>query len=239
MQIPPWQRLLRAAYLLPWNDGPWRWRRNVVTPSSPPCTDGLCRTLRLPPAAAAGSVRGFLRSWPWAWRVVRNQRVPYFIRSTSAGDLLDIVLIPLLSLAFRCDCCSPSAAVFATAHAQATPIFSHPAAECCSPWSVRTRKEPTIPTVSEAVRISCTGRSGLTGYGAALRYRSVAAAEGRGLTRARHGGFSRHVAAALLRKRMLIPSPGHAGGKKSYKKRHVHKYRDLVTEAGAEALDTE
>ncbi|APD47978.1 hypothetical protein KQ302_05130 [Synechococcus sp. CS-602] len=151
MQIPPWQRLLALlAYLLPWSDGVMfgeslftlfpalQW---TVLPALP-----LLSLQRLVPFG------GFLLFLALFLGVVRNQRVPYFIRfNVLQAILLDIVLI-LLSLAFRL-LLAPLGGSFALRTLSNTVFFGTLLLVLFAVVQCVRGKEPDIPTVSEAVRI--------------------------------------------------------------------------------------
>lgn len=151
MAVPLWQRLLAAlAYLLPWSDAlpfgialfglfpPLQW---LAIPALPVMT-----LQRLVPFG------GFLLFLALFLAVVRNPRVPYFIRfNVLQAILLDIVLI-LVSLAFRI-LLAPLGDGFAvrtlsnTVFLGALLLVLFAIVECLR------GKEADIPTVSEAVRM--------------------------------------------------------------------------------------
>ena len=151
MQIPFWQRLLALlAYLLPWSDG-------VLFGES---LFGLFPVLQLlaVPALPVLTLQrlvpfgGFLLFLALFLGVVRNQKVPYFIRfNVLQAILIDIVLI-LLSLAFRV-LLAPLGAGFALRTLSNTVFLGTLLLVLFAVVQCIRGKEPDIPTVSEAVRI--------------------------------------------------------------------------------------
>jgi len=151
MQIPFWQRLLALlAYLLPWSDavlfgaslfGLFPVLQLLAAPALP-----LLSLQRLVPFG------GFLLFLALFLGVVRNQRVPYFIRfNVLQAILLDIVLI-LLSLAFRV-LLGPFEGSFALRTLSNTVFLGTLLLVLFAAVQCIRGKEPEIPTVSEAVRI--------------------------------------------------------------------------------------
>jgi uncharacterized membrane protein len=151
MDVPLWQRLLAAlAYLLPWSDAlpfggtlfglfpPLQW---FAIPALPVMT-----LQRLVPFG------GFLLFLVLFLAVVRNQRVPYFIRfNVLQAILLDIVLI-LVSLAFRV-LLAPLGDGFAVRTLGNTVFLGTLVLVLFAVVQSLRGQEADIPTVSEAVRI--------------------------------------------------------------------------------------
>jgi len=99
-EIPPWQRLLALlAYLLPWSDGlPFGRSLTNLFPALQWLSLPALPLVLLQQAVPFG---GFLLFLVLFLAVVRNQRVPYFLRfNVLQAILLDIVLV-VLSLAFN------------------------------------------------------------------------------------------------------------------------------------------
>lgn len=152
MQGPPlWQRLLAVlAYLLPWSDAvpfgqalfglfpPLQW---LILPALP-----LMSLQRLIPF---GSFILFLVLF---LAVVRNPRVPYFVRfNVLQAILLDIVLV-LLSLAFSV-LLQPLGAGFALRTLSNTVFLGALLLVVFAVVQSVRGREADIPTVSEAVRM--------------------------------------------------------------------------------------
>jgi len=151
MQIPLWQRLLAVlAYLLPWSDG-------IEFGASLFGLFPLLQLLAVPALPVLALQRlvpfgGFLLFLALFLGVVRNQKVPYFIRfNVLQAILIDIVLI-LLSLAFRV-LLAPLGAGFALRTLSNTVFLGTLLLVLFAVVQCIRGKEPDIPTVSEAVRI--------------------------------------------------------------------------------------
>jgi len=151
MQIPPWQRLLALlAYLLPWSDGVM-FGESLFT-LFPALQWTVLPALQLLSLQRLVPFGGFLLFLALFLGVVRNQRVPYFIRfNVLQAILLDIVLI-LLSLAFRL-LLAPLGGSFALRTLSNTVFFGTLLLVLFAVVQCVRGKEPDIPTVSEAVRI--------------------------------------------------------------------------------------
>ncbi len=152
MQGPPlWQRLLAVlAYLLPWSDAvpfgqalfglfpPLQW---LILPALP-----LMSLQRLIPFGS------FLLFLVLFLAVVRNPRVPYFVRfNVLQAILLDIVLV-LLSLAFSV-LLQPLGAGFALRTLSNTVFLGALLLVVFAVVQSVRGREADIPTVSEAVRM--------------------------------------------------------------------------------------
>jgi uncharacterized membrane protein len=152
MQGPPlWQRLLAAlAYLLPWSDGvPFG---VALFGLFPPL--GWLALPALPVMALQRQVPfgGFLLFLALFLAVVRNPRVPYFIRfNVLQAILLDIVLI-VLSLAFNV-LLRPLGAGFAVRTLSNTIFLGALLLVAFSVVQCVRGREADIPTVSDAVRM--------------------------------------------------------------------------------------
>ncbi|MCP9832676.1 hypothetical protein KBZ14_07550 [Synechococcus sp. HJ21-Hayes] len=99
-EIPSWQRLMALlAYLLPWSDGlPFGRSLTNLFPALQWLSLPALPLVLLQQAVPFG---GFLLFLVLFLAVVRNQRVPYFLRfNVLQAILLDIVLV-VLSLAFN------------------------------------------------------------------------------------------------------------------------------------------
>jgi uncharacterized membrane protein len=151
MDIPIWQRLLAVlAYLLPWSDalpfgrdlfGLFPLLQWLAVPALP-----LATLQQLVPFG------GFVIFLVLFLAVVRNPRVPYFIRfNVLQAILIDIVLI-LVSLTFQI-LLSPLAGSFALRTLSNTVFLGTLLLVLFSVIQCVRGKEPDIPTVSEAVRI--------------------------------------------------------------------------------------
>jgi uncharacterized membrane protein len=147
MDIPIWQRFLAVlAYLLPWSDalpfgrdlfGLFPLLQWLAVPALPLAT--------LQQLVPFGGLVLFLA-------VVRNARVPYFLRfNVLQAILIDIVLI-LVSLTFQI-LLSPLAGSFALRTLSNTVFLGTLLLVLFAVIQCVRGKEPDIPTVSEAVRI--------------------------------------------------------------------------------------
>jgi uncharacterized membrane protein len=147
MEGPPlWQRLLAAlAYLLPWSDGvPFGGALFGLLPA--------LQWLVLPALQQQIPFGGFLLFLVLFLAVVRNARVPYFIRfNVLQAILIDIVLI-LVSLAFNV-LLRPMGAGFALRTLNNTVFLATLLLVVFSVVQSLRGREADIPTVSEAVRI--------------------------------------------------------------------------------------
>ncbi|MCP9850333.1 Tic20 family protein [Cyanobium sp. Morenito 9A2] len=152
MAEPPiWQRLLALlAYLLPWSEGvPFGRSLYGLFPALQWLTLPVVPVVLLQRLVPFG---GFLLFLVLFLAVVRNPKVPYFIRfNVLQAILLDIVLV-LLTLAFNV-LLTPLGASFAirtlsnTIYLGTLVLVLFAAVQCLR------GKEADIPTVSEAVRM--------------------------------------------------------------------------------------
>ncbi len=152
MEGPPiWQRLLAGlVYLLPWSDGVGFGR--ALFSLFPPLQWLVLPALPLMALQNMVPFGGFLLFLVLFLAVVRNARVPYFIRfNVLQAILLDIVLI-LLSLAFRL-LLEPLGAGFAVRTLSNTVFLGILLLVVFALVQCVRGREPDIPTVSEAVRI--------------------------------------------------------------------------------------
>ena len=151
MTIPSWQRLLALlTYLLPWSDGlPFGRSLTSLFP--------VLQWLSLPALPLVLIVQaipfgGFILFLVLFLGVVRNQRVPYFIRFNALqAILLDIILI-VLSLAFNL-LLAPLGGNFAV-RTLANTVFLVMLVLVLF-WIIQCLrgKEADIPSLSEAVRM--------------------------------------------------------------------------------------
>lgn len=149
--IPPWQRLLALlAYLLPWSDGlPFGRSLFGLFPALQWLSLPALPVVMLQQMVPFG---GFLLFLALYLAVVRNQRVPYYVRfNVLQAILLDIVLV-VISLAFSI-LLSPLGGGFAartlsnTVFLGVLVLVAYAVVQC-----VR-GKEADIPSVSDAVRM--------------------------------------------------------------------------------------
>ena len=152
MEGPPlWQRLLAAlAYLLPWSDGvPFGGALFGLVPALQWLVLPALPLMALQQQIPFG---GFLLFLVLFLAVVRNARVPYFIRfNVLQAILIDIVLI-LVSLAFNV-LLRPMGAGFALRTLNNTVFLATLLLVVFSVVQSLRGREADIPTVSEAVRI--------------------------------------------------------------------------------------
>ena len=151
MTIPSWQRLLALlTYLLPWSDGlPFGRSLTSLFP--------VLQWLSLPALPLvlieqAIPFGGFILFLVLFLGVVRNQRVPYFIRFNALqAILLDIILI-VLSLAFNL-LLAPLGGNFAVRTLANTVFLGMLVLVLFGLIQCLRGKEADIPSLSEAVRI--------------------------------------------------------------------------------------
>ena len=151
MTIPSWQRLLALlTYLLPWSDGlPFGRSLTSLFP--------VLQWLSLPALPLvlieqAIPFGGFILFLVLFLGVVRNQRVPYFIRfNTLQAILLDIILI-VLSLAFNL-LLAPLGGNFAVRTLANTVFLGMLVLVLFGIIQCLRGKEADIPSLSEAVRM--------------------------------------------------------------------------------------
>ncbi|EAQ75705.1 MULTISPECIES: Tic20 family protein [unclassified Synechococcus] len=152
MEGPPlWQRLLAVlAYLLPWSDGvPFGEALFSLVPALQWLVLPALPLMALQQQIPFG---GFLLFLVLFLAVVRNARVPYFIRfNVLQAILIDIVLI-LLSLAFSV-LLRPLGGGFALRTLSNTVFLGTLLLVVFSVVQSIRGREPDIPTVSEAVRM--------------------------------------------------------------------------------------
>lgn len=151
MTIPSWQRLLALlTYLLPWSDGlPFGRSLTSLFP--------VLQWLSLPALPLvlieqAIPFGGFILFLVLFLGVVRNQRVPYFIRFNALqAILLDIILI-VLSLAFNL-LLAPLGGNFAVRTLANTVFLGMLVLVLFGIVQCLRGKEADIPSLSEAVRM--------------------------------------------------------------------------------------
>jgi len=151
MTIPSWQRLLALlTYLLPWSDGlPFGRSLTSLFP--------VLQWLSLPALPLvlieqAIPFGGFILFLVLFLGVVRNQRVPYFIRFNALqAILLDIILI-VLSLAFKL-LLAPLGGNFAVRTLANTVFLGMLVLVLFGIIQCLRGKEADIPSLSEAVRM--------------------------------------------------------------------------------------
>ena len=151
MTIPSWQRLLALlTYLLPWSDGlPFGRSLTSLFP--------VLQWLHLPALPLvlieqAIPFGGFILFLVLFLGVVRNQRVPYFIRFNALqAILLDIILI-VLSLAFNL-LLAPLGGNFAVRTLANTVFLGMLVLVLFGIIQCLRGKEADIPSLSEAVRM--------------------------------------------------------------------------------------
>ena len=151
MTIPSWQRLLALlTYLLPWSDGmPFGRSLTSLFP--------VLQWLSLPALPLvlieqAIPFGGFILFLVLFLGVVRNQRVPYFIRFNALqAILLDIILI-VLSLAFNL-LLAPLGGNFAVRTLANTVFLGMLVLVLFGIIQCLRGKEADIPSLSEAVRM--------------------------------------------------------------------------------------
>ncbi len=151
MTIPSWQRLLALlTYLLPWSDGlPFGRSLTSLFP--------VLQWLSLPALPLvlieqAIPFGGFILFLVLFLGVVRNQRVPYFIRFNALqAILLDIILI-VLSLAFNL-LLAPLGGNFAVRTLANTVFLGMLVLVLFGIIQCPRGKEADIPSLSEAVRM--------------------------------------------------------------------------------------
>ena len=151
MTIPSWQRLLALlTYLLPWSDGlPFGRSLTSLFP--------MLQWLSLPAlplvlVEQAIPFGGFILFLVLFLGVVRNPRVPYFIRFTALqAILLDIILI-VLSLAFNL-LLAPLGGNFAVRTLANTIFLGMLVLVLFGIIQCLRGKEADIPSLSEAVRM--------------------------------------------------------------------------------------
>ena len=151
MTIPSWQRLLALlTYLLPWSDGlPFGRSLTSLFP--------VLQWLSLPALPLvlieqAIPFGGFILFLVLFLGVVRNQRVPYFIRFNALqAILLDIILI-VLSLAFNL-LLAPLGGNFAVRTLANTVFLGMLVLLLVAVVQCIRGKEPDVPSLSEAVRM--------------------------------------------------------------------------------------
>lgn len=151
MKIPSWQRLLALlTYLLPWSDGlPFGRSLTSLFP--------VLQWLSLPALPLvlieqAIPFGGFILFLVLFLGVVRNQRVPYFIRFNALqAILLDIILI-VLSLAFNL-LLAPLGGNFAVRTLANTVFLGMLVLVLFGIIQCLRGKEADIPSLSEAVRM--------------------------------------------------------------------------------------
>lgn len=152
MAEPPiWQRLLALlAYLLPWSEGvPFGRSLYELFPALYWLTLPVIPVLQLQRLVPFG---GFLLFLLLFLAVVRNPKVPYFIRfNVLQAILLDIVLV-LLTLAFNL-LLTPLGASFAIRTLSNTVYLGTLVLVLFAVVQCVRGKEADIPTVSEAVRM--------------------------------------------------------------------------------------
>ena len=150
-EIPIWQRLLALlAYLLPWSEGvPFGVSLYGIFPALQWLTLPVIPVLMLQRLVPFGSFLLFLVLF---LAVVRNPKVPYFIRfNVLQAILLDIVLV-LLALAFNV-LLGPLAGSFAVRTLSNTVYLGTLVLMLFAVVQCVRGKEADIPTVSEAVRL--------------------------------------------------------------------------------------
>jgi uncharacterized membrane protein len=150
-EIPIWQRLLALlAYLLPWSEGvPFGRSLYGIFPPLQWLTLPVIPVLMLQRLVPFGTFLLFLVLF---LAVVRNPKVPYFIRfNVLQAILLDIVLV-LLGLAFNV-LLTPLGGGFALRTLSNTVYLGTLALVLFAVVQCVRGKEADIPTVSEAVRM--------------------------------------------------------------------------------------
>ena len=152
MQAPPiWQRLLAAlAYLLPWSDGlPFGRSLFGMFPALQWLSLPALPVVMLQQMVPFG---GFLLFLALYLAVVRNQKVPYYLRfNVLQAILLDIVLV-VISLAFSI-LLSPLGGGFAVRTLSNTVFLGVLVLVAFAVVQCVQGKEADIPSVSDAVRM--------------------------------------------------------------------------------------
>jgi hypothetical protein len=150
-EITAWQRLLALlAYLLPWSDGlPFGRSLYGLFPALQWLSLPALPIVLVQQAVPFG---GFLLFLVLFLAVVRNQRVPYFLRfNVLQAILLDIVLV-VLSLAFNL-LLSPLGGNFAVRTLSNTVFLGVLVLVLFAAVQCLRGKEADIPSLSEAVRM--------------------------------------------------------------------------------------
>jgi hypothetical protein len=150
-ETPLWQRLLALlAYLLPWSDGlPFGRSLSNLIPALQWLSLPALPVLLLEQAVPFG---GFLLFLVLFLGVVRNQRVPYYLRfNVLQAILLDIVLV-VLSLAFNL-LLAPLGGNFAVRTVANTVFLGVLVLVAFAVVQCLRGKEAEIPSLSEAVRM--------------------------------------------------------------------------------------